>query len=102
MSTVPVPEFFSATTTFTTEIDVDGQATPVVVHRGENVAAGHPLIVANPQYFAPVEVASRWDVAEQATAAPGEKRTVGRRHKPVGVSGVPRDPRGTSDPVDPV
>jgi hypothetical protein len=95
------PEFYSATTTFTTEIDADGSGrmSPVVVHRGENVRAGHPLIDANPHYFTPVELTTRWDVIEQATAKPGEKRTVGRRHKPVGATGVPRDPRGTSDDV---
>lgn len=91
------PQFYTATTTFATELD----GLPVVVHRNENVRAGHPLITANPQNFKPVELSTRWETVEAATAAPGEKRQTGRgRHKPVGRTGVPRDPRGVSENPD--
>jgi hypothetical protein len=90
------PQFYSATETFATELD----GVPVVVHRNENVRAGHPLIEANPDKFKPLEVTTRWETVEQATAAPGEKRAAGRRHKPVGRTGIPSDPRGTSDNPD--
>jgi hypothetical protein len=98
MSTQEIPDFYEATDTFGTDLDVGGgQIEPVVVHAGEYGRAGHPLIQANPQYFRPVELSSRWDVVEQATAGPGERRNVGRAHKRVGRTGVPRDPRGISD-----
>lgn len=68
------PEFYTATESFATDLD----GGPVVVARGENVRAGHPLIKANPDKFRPLEQATRFAVIEQATAAPGEKRRTGR------------------------
>jgi hypothetical protein len=68
-------EFFQAKESFATMFN----GTIVDVRRGENVRAGHPLIEANPEKFQPVELSSRWDTVEQATAAPGEKRRTGRR-----------------------
>jgi hypothetical protein len=96
--TAAVGEFVQSTTTFTIDLDVGGRLEPVVVHRGEYVRADHPIVSQNPQYFEPVSIESRWDTVEQATAAPGERRTVGRRHRPVGRTGVPRDPRGFTEP----
>jgi hypothetical protein len=94
------PQFFTAKEAFTTELEGYG---PVVIQKGENVRAGHPLIEQNPERFQPVEISSRWDTVEQATAAPGEKRRTGRRaraHKPVGRTGLPPDPSGVSETPD--
>jgi hypothetical protein len=49
------------------------------VDRGELVHRDHPLVAQNPEQFVPVELDVRYDVVEQATAAPGEKRNTGRR-----------------------
>jgi hypothetical protein len=49
------------------------------VRRGEAWHADHPLVVANPDLFGddpPDVLPRRWEPeVEQATAAPGEKRT---------------------------
>lgn len=88
-------DYMQAKESYTTMLD----GVPVVVHRGENIRADHELVTQNPAMFKPVELSSRWDTVEQATAAPGEKRTVGRRHKQGGQTNVPRDPRGFTDPA---
>lgn len=67
-------DFVVATQAFATVLD----GVEVIVHRGENVRAGHPLVASNPEKFQPLELSTRWDVVEQATAAPGEKRDPGR------------------------
>lgn len=69
------PEYYTATESFSTDLD----GAPVVVKRGENVRADHDLVKQNPDKFKPVELASRFDAVEQATAAPGEQRDTGRR-----------------------
>lgn len=93
------PQYFTAKEAFTTDLEGYG---PVTIQKGENVRAGHPLIEKNPERFQPVEVSSRWDTVEQATAAPGEKRRAGRRRtpKPAGATGTPRDPRVPENPDD--
>lgn len=50
------------------------------VTEGEAWDASHPVVVANPGLFAdrPLKVRGVQTVVEQATAAPGEKRRVGR------------------------
>lgn len=71
------PGILIATETFATEID----GVPTIVHKNvTRVREGHPIALANPQNFAPVEdrVDHELPDIEQATAAPGEKR--GRRN----------------------
>jgi hypothetical protein len=68
-------DYYCARESFATQYE----GGPVVVRKGENVRADHPLVRANPEKFAPVELSSRWDTVEQATAAPGEKRQLGRK-----------------------
>ncbi len=68
-------DYYAAIESYSTELD----GVPVVIKRGENVRADHPLVKANPDKFQPLELSSRWDTIEQATAAPGEKRKTGRR-----------------------
>lgn len=43
-----------------------------IVRQGETIREGHPLLVAYPDKFKPLEVVH--EVAERATATPGEKR----------------------------
>lgn len=58
--------------------ELDGEM--VVVHKGvTRVREGHPMLKAHETLFKPIDV--HYDV-EQATRAPGEKRTSPRRGKP--------------------
>lgn len=90
-------EFMQVIDTFAAELD----GVVVVVHRNENVRVGHPLITDHPEKFRPLEIRSRWETVEQATAAPGEQRDLGRRrtvrHRDGGTTNIPRDPRGVTD-----
>lgn len=52
-------------------VELDG--VPTVVHKGELVREGHPLLKNRMSLFEPYDPKIRFDV-EQATAAPGEKR----------------------------
>lgn len=63
------PDLFQAKSEFAVEID----GVPTVVHRGELVREGHPLLKGRESLFEPYEAKVRFDV-EQATAAPGKKR----------------------------
>lgn len=56
--------------------EVDGHIYDVP--EGATVREGHPLQVAQPSMFAPIRVDFEVDGVEQATAAPGEVRRVGR------------------------
>lgn len=49
----------------------------VVVHKGvTRVRAGHPILTQHPELFMPIDVHYDWPArVEQATAAPGEKRS---------------------------
>lgn len=59
-------------------LDYDGVPTPI--HAGHTrVRGGHVLLEQYPEFFEPIDV--HYDV-EQATAAPGEKRTTRRSTKP--------------------
>lgn len=49
----------------------------VHVVRGELVPSDHPLVAANPEHYEDAKQSTRFEV-EQATAAPGEKRVIGR------------------------
>lgn len=60
---------FAARESFSTDI----AGTPVVVHKGELVREGHPLLEGREGLFEPYEQRVAFDV-EQATASPGEKR----------------------------
>ena len=73
-------DYMQATDSFTTELD--GQV--VTVNRGEFVRAGHALVKQNPGRFRPLEITSRFDTVEQATAAPGERRNTGRPRQRAG------------------
>ncbi len=68
----------------TTSLREPGSKYPTSVQKGTAWHADHPLVVANPSLFSddPPEVLPRgWKpdpAVEQATAAPGEKRTTRR------------------------
>lgn len=63
--------------TKTAIIYIDGRRT--TVRKGlTRVRAGHPVLSDHPELFKPIDV--HFDV-EQATAAPGEKRSTRRRRK---------------------
>jgi hypothetical protein len=68
-------EIYEARESFATELDGE----QISVSAGERIREGHPLIVANPARFKPLHI--KYEV-EQATAAPSEKRRVGRPSKP--------------------
>ena len=56
--------------------------TPRVLRAGDVVDADDPCVKGREDKFEPVEVAAeRYRVVEQATAAPGEKRTRSRAQK---------------------
>lgn len=58
-----------------------GMATSTrVVPAGAHLPGTDPLVVSNPSYFELIE-ADPAPVVEQATAAPGEKRTTTRKAK---------------------
>ncbi len=59
---------------------------PVIVHAGQTVREGHPILKAVPGHFVPLVEHVDFEV-EQASAAPGEKRKVGRPK-------LPRDENG--------
>lgn len=52
----------------------------VIVHKGDLVRKGHPIMKGREQLFVPAEGYVRFDV-EQATAGPGEKRRIGNRKR---------------------
>jgi hypothetical protein len=53
--------------------DLDG--VQETIHKGSTrVRGGHPLLRAHPEYFDRADVGVQFEVVEQATAAPGEKR----------------------------
>jgi hypothetical protein len=67
----------------TVSVREPGSKYPTTVHRGAPWHASHPIVVANPDLFSddPPDIHPRgWksDTVEQATAAPGEKRTTRR------------------------
>lgn len=66
----------------TTMVAVTSFAAPGrrVIREGQVLAGDDPLVSAHPSYFVPADVAAERQV-EQATAAPGEKRTVSRARK---------------------
>lgn len=48
-----------------------------VVHKGDRVRSGHPVHMAQPDRFEPIDSGLKFDFdppVEKATAAPGEKR----------------------------
>jgi hypothetical protein len=51
---------------------IDGA--PFVLARGEILAADHPIVIAYPDFFGPLEPARQRPDVEQTTAGPGEKR----------------------------
>jgi hypothetical protein len=64
-----------ATETFSTEID----GTLFTVHKGQTrVREDHPLVKQNPAYFRALDNSVHYDI-EQATKAPGEKRSGSRK-----------------------
>lgn len=59
-------------------VELDGNR--IILHKGvTRVRAGHPLTVGREELFEPIGL--DYDV-EQATAAPGEKRSTRRPRKP--------------------
>lgn len=58
----------------------DMNGSDVAIMAGQRVRKGHPVTEAHPEYFEPAgsSVDFEW---ETATAAPGEKRAVGRPRK---------------------
>lgn len=51
---------------------IDGA--PFVLARGEILAVDHPIVLAYPDFFGPLEPARQRPEVEQTTAGPGEKR----------------------------
>jgi hypothetical protein len=66
----PANQVYVATETFVCEVE---GAVHTITKGRTRVRAGHPVYVANPQYFEPVDAGVQYDV-EQATADPGSKR----------------------------
>lgn len=67
-------------------IEYEGER--VFFHKGKTlVREGHPMLKGIEEYFEPITV--DYDTVEQATAAPGEKRTTRRGRPP-----LPRDDDG--------
>jgi hypothetical protein len=66
----PVVERYRAKHAF--GVMYDGEQ--ITIPQGEIVRAGHPLLEGREEHFEPVESFGRFDVEQQATAAPGEKR----------------------------
>jgi hypothetical protein len=86
MSTV-----LTALSSFVTE--VDGRR--LAFSKGDPIESDHPAVKANPHLFGPLTfrhpVAGR---VEQATAAPGEKRTLSIRRKPKAAAKPEPEPVG--------
>jgi hypothetical protein len=67
--------------TSTTSI-TDASGLAFTLHRGEVWDADDPLVKLKPQFFSETPVIARvsqgegWEVVEQATAAPGERRKI--------------------------
>lgn len=59
-----------------------------VVHQGQRVRKGHPLLKVAPMHFEPYHDRCDFEVVEQATAAPNERRKGPGRPK------LPRDDKG--------
>lgn len=57
-----------------TEFAVELNGVPTVIHKGELVRDGHALLKGRMSLFEPFEPKVRFDI-EQATAAPGQKRS---------------------------
>lgn len=55
------------------EFAVSLNGVPIVVHKGELVRSGHPLLKGRESLFEPYDAKVRFEV-EDATAAPGKKR----------------------------
>lgn len=72
-TSVQVPEYVRAIESFS------AAGEPLPFKRGEVVHAKHPVVLANPQFFAPLDMAVRFAAVEQATAEPGQRRQTGRR-----------------------
>lgn len=92
------PGILIATETFATEID----GIPTIVHKNvTRVREGHPIALANPQNFEPVEdrVDHELPDIEQATAAPGEKRAR-RKTKPKAEQPAAEDSGDTAATAD--
>jgi hypothetical protein len=86
-----------ATETFACEIDGAG----VIVHAGQTrVREGHPMLDTYRGSFKLADQGVHFDMVEQATAAPGEKRGApqqAREEKPVEKDEPSRGPLKTSD-----
>lgn len=70
----PKTGFYRANQGFATTLDDE----PLFVQKGELVRAGHPLLKGREDLFDPADDFGRFDhrsEVEQATAAPGEKRS---------------------------
>ncbi len=83
MSTTPKPLFVFARAT--TSLKAPGDKYPSQIHEGRTYWSDWPVVVAHPDAFSPTPtriLPANWVPAEapveQATAAPGEKRTVRR------------------------
>lgn len=63
-------DYYRANQGFATTLDGE----PLFVAKGELVHKGHALLKGRSEMFDPVEDFGRFDIVEQATAAPGEKR----------------------------
>jgi len=72
----PTTGYYEANQGFATTFEGE----PLFVQKGELVHKSHPLLEGREELFDPADRITRFD-AEQATAAPGEKR--GRRSKRV-------------------